>query len=262
MYRAYTAVLEPGRSQPAPNLASSGDQVRGQDQGEAHDEGSHRHQHDPAATIRLASRAAFDRPQCLRARDLGDRERGAGVRERRHGPRLESLRNGGGRQRTDGASHARCRPAGALDPTSSGDRAGRRLRRRQRDRRRASALPGRACGRSVRLEAGRRSHRRARGPGRTQGARGRADAATGGSRLARPALCAVACGGPGRAGQDGGNRDRRGRRISDARRAGRRRTLRHVPVHGGLRSVASGGSRRRRDPRGSSPGNRRPGSEG
>ncbi len=54
----------------------------------------------------MAPRAAFDRPKCLRARDLGDRERGAGVRERRHGPRLESLRNGGGRQRTDGASHA------------------------------------------------------------------------------------------------------------------------------------------------------------
>ena len=79
--------------------------------------------------------------------------------------------------------------------------------------------------------------------------------------LARPALYAVAGGGPGRAGQDGGNRDRRGRRLGDARRAGRRRTLRHVPVHGGLRSLASGGSGRRRDPRGSSPGTRRPGSE-
>ena len=72
--------------------------------------------------------------------------------------------------------------------------------------------------------------------GGTQGARGRADAAAAGSRLARPALYAVAGGGPGRVGQDGGDRDRRGRRLSDARRAGRRRTLRHVPVRGGLRS--------------------------
>ena len=66
----------------------------GHDQGEAHDESSHRHhQHDPAATIRMVSRAATDRPRYLCARDPGERER-------RHGPRLESPRTRGARQPT------------------------------------------------------------------------------------------------------------------------------------------------------------------
>ena len=138
----------PGPSKQAPQPRLIGGKVRGHNTKEARNEGSPDHQPDPAG---VAS-AGLARPRGLRTRDPGDRGRGAAVHERRGGPRLEPLRSERARQPTHCARHARHRPGAAGFRASRGDGAGRRLRRRQRDRRRASAVSRRAsAGLAVRL---------------------------------------------------------------------------------------------------------------
>ena len=250
VYRACTAVLEPAGCQSVPSLASFGRPgPRPRPQREAHNEGSHRHQHDPAAT--MASRAALDRPRYLCARDLGDRERRAGVRG------ADTVRDWN-RYATEALANAPTAPVmpGVGQPPHL-------IQFTWRWCRAPSTTPStRSTAGISRISSRQRPIRPTRRtppppPPRTtcwsdSGARGLADAATGGSRLARPALYAVAGGDPGRPDKTAESRSARPppRRCSpsgpttDATARSRSRTA-PMLASGGSAAAAHGDRRQR-----------------